>query len=294
MPKITVITACLNASRTLEQTLASVLSQNYPGLEYIVVDGGSADGTLDIIKKYEDRLSRVISEPDNGIYDAFNKGLRMASGEIIGILNADDFYAPWALETVARAYKDNPECDVLFGKVAVVDEAKRSWKVYPLGSAANLPDSMSISHPAIFVPKRTYDRWGLFDDSYKITGDWDYMLRIFLDGAVFSPVDEVLTAFRLDGVSGALSPRHLAENRVVYEKRLDEKTARGKIIKMYLKYCVRRVMKATGVYNLYASYRDRRIFCVEASGEYAGDSASMWAAVRGSVSGLGVRKRRIF
>ncbi|MDR2780747.1 MAG: glycosyltransferase, partial [Synergistaceae bacterium] len=91
MPKITVITACLDASGTIEQTIRSVLDQGYPNLEYIIIDGGSTDGTLDIVGKYRERISAVVSESDNGIYDAFNKGVKLATGDLIGILNADDF-----------------------------------------------------------------------------------------------------------------------------------------------------------------------------------------------------------
>jgi len=269
--KISIITACLNAERTLEQTINSVLDQNYPHLEYIVVDGCSSDGTLGIIERYRSKLSNVVSEPDNGIYDAFNKGIRIASGDVIGILNADDFYMPWTLETVARAYGDYPESDVFYGKVAVIDEEKGCWKVYPLDSPNALIDRMSISHPAIFLPSRTYERWGLFDSTYKIAGDWDYMLRLFLNRAVFTPVDEVLAAFRLSGVSSILSRRLFEENSMVYRRHLGESAARRKIIKMYAKYFARSVMKVTGTYGIYASYRDRRIFSVQQSGEYCGD-----------------------
>jgi len=278
--KISIITACLNAERTLEQTIGSVLAQNYPNLEYIVIDGCSSDGTLGIIEKYRNKLSYVVSEPDNGIYDAFNKGIRIASGDVIGILNADDFYAPWTLEAVARTYGDVPSCDVLYGKVAVIDETESDWKVYPIGSPNDLTDRMSLSHPAIFLPGRTYGRWGLFDSTYKITGDWDYMLRLFSDGATFTPIDEVLTAFRFSGVSSFMSRRHLKENRLVYERRLDWWMARRKILKMYAKYLARRVMKATGMYGTYASCRDRHIFRVERSGEYCGDASRMWETLR--------------
>ena len=278
--KISVITACLNAERTLEQTITSVLDQNYPNLEYIVIDGGSSDGTPEIIKKYADKLSRVVSEPDDGIYDAFNKGISMASGDIIGILNADDFHAPWALDTVNRAYGDNPNCDVFFGKVAAIDEEKNCWKVYSLGAASDLIDRMSIPHPATFLPKRTYDNWGLFDTRFKITGDWDYMLGMYLDGAAFKTIDTALTAFRLSGASSFLSRNHLRENKTVYKRHMNARTARRKIIKMYVKYCARRVMKATGTYDIYARFRDNTIFTLELSGIYAGNAVRMWNEIR--------------
>jgi glycosyltransferase involved in cell wall biosynthesis len=277
-PRISVITACLNAAGTIEQTIRSVLDQNYPTLEYIIIDGGSIDGVLDVVDKYKARISTVVSEPDGGIYDAFNKGLRLATGELIGILNADDFYAPWTFEKVSEAYAARPECDVFYGRVAVIDDEEKRWKVYARGSERGLVDGMSTPHPATFLPKRTYGKWGFFDDGYRIAGDWDYFLRLYMGRASFCPVDHVLTAFRSSGMSSLLSKRQLDENKLVYLKYLDKNAASKKIAKMYLKYYGRRFMKAAGLYNLYAAYRDSRLLDLEASGVY-GDPASMWESL---------------
>jgi glycosyltransferase involved in cell wall biosynthesis len=279
-PKITIITACLNAVRTVEQTLLSVLNQNYPNLEYIIIDGGSTDGTLDIVRKYEARLSRVISEPDKGIYDAFNKGLRCATGELIGILNADDFYAPWALRTIAAAYVEHTECDVFFGKIVVIDEENDVWKVYQLGSSQDLTDRMSLSHPAVFVPKKTYDKWGMFDKSYKIAADWDYLLRLYMGEASFCPVNEVLTAFRVSGASSVVNARQLDEQKRIYRHHLAAREAFKKIIKMKLKYYVRRLLKASNTYEIYAKYRDRRISFLDLSGKLSDGEASIWRSLQ--------------
>jgi glycosyltransferase involved in cell wall biosynthesis len=280
MSKITVITACVNASRTIEQTLRSVLDQGYPNLEYIIIDGGSADGTLEIVEKYGTRLAAVVSEPDNGIYDAFNKGLALATGDLIGILNADDFYAPWTFERVADAYASHPECDAFFGKVAVIDERKKRWKIYSIGSEKGLTDSMSTPHPAVFLPRRTYDKWGFYDDSYRVAGDWDYALGLYMSGASFYPVNEVLTAFRDSGVSSLLSPRQLYENRLVYFKYLDRAAALRKVAKMYLKYYGRRFLQISRTYDIYAAYRDSELLNLELSGECGDDAAAMWESVR--------------
>jgi glycosyltransferase involved in cell wall biosynthesis len=278
-PKITIITVCFNASRTVEQTLRSVLDQGFPGLEYIIIDGGSTDGTLDIVERYRDSLSVVVSEPDNGIYDAFNKGIRLATGELIGILNADDFYSPWALEKVAKAYAAHRECDVFFGKIAAIDEENQRWIVYSLASERWLSDRMCLSHPAVFVPKSAYGKYGLFDESYKIAGDWDFLLRLYKAGARFCPVDEVLTAFRMSGVSSDLSPRQIREKRKVFKNNLDKSEAFRKILKMQLKYYGRWFMKATGTYRLYAAYRDSVILNVEYSGEYGDNADSIWDVI---------------
>ena len=102
LPKISIITITFNSEKTLEETIESVLSQNYPNLEYLIIDGGSSDGTLEIVKRYKDKIDFVISEPDRGISDAFNKGIRYATGEIVGIINSDDLLLPDALHKVAE------------------------------------------------------------------------------------------------------------------------------------------------------------------------------------------------
>jgi glycosyltransferase involved in cell wall biosynthesis len=281
MPKITVITACRNASSTIEQTIRSVLDQNYPNLEYVIIDGASTDSTMDIVRGYGDRLSTVVSEPDGGIYDAFNKGIRLASGDIIGILNADDFYAPWALESIAGASQSHSDCDAFFGKLVVIEEEIKRWKVYPLGTPDALFDHVSVSHPTVFVRRGTYERHGVFDDAYKIAGDWDFLLRLYTNGAIFCPVDESLTAFRTSGISGLLTGRQLMENRMIYSKYLGGRAAAGKITKMYLKYYGRLFMKMSHTYGLYAKFRDSRVLPVEHSGEYSEENVgAMWGALK--------------
>jgi len=273
--KITVVTACLNAAAALERTLRSVLDQGCPGLEYIVVDGGSTDGTSEIIARYKTRLARVISEPDKGIYDAFNKGVALATGDVIGILNAKDLYAPWTLSSVAEAVECHPECGVFYGRMATIDAALRKWTVYSLGNHERLTNNMCIPHPATFVRKSLYERHGLFDESYAIAGDWDFALRLYLAGERFCPIGKVLTAFDNAGISSVPSRRLAAENRRVYFKHLDFITALRNTIKMELRYCGRKTMDALGVYRAYTRYRDDKILQVEASGSYTEDG--MWS-----------------
>ena len=269
--KISVITVCLNAAPVLERTLASVLDQSYPGLEYIVVDGGSTDGTQGIIDKYKMHVARVISEPDKGVYDAFNKGIALATGDVVGILNANDLYAPWALVTVAEEVGIRPECGVFYGRVAVIDSAHRKWTVYSPGGHELLPNNMSIPHPATFVRRELYKRHGIFDESYAIAGDWDFMLRLYLAGERFCLIDKVLAAFDNAGISSIPSRRLAAENRRVYFKHLGFIAALRKTIKMELRYCGRKVMDVLGAYRTYARYRDDKILQVDASGTYTGD-----------------------
>lgn len=276
LPKITMITVCLNAAKTIEQTIRSVLGQDYPNLEYIIIDGGSTDGTLEIIDKYRERLSLVISEPDDGIYSAFNKGLRHATGDLIGILNADDFYAPWTLDTITKAYLDHPKYSIFYGKVVVLDEKRYQWIVYPLGDHTQLTDRMSIPHPTVFVTKKTYDVYGFFDEQYRIAGDWDLMLRFLRAGASFYPVNQVLTAFSNSGVSSGLSATLRKENKIIYLKYLNKFNASKKILKMELKYYARCLLRLTDTYNRYADYRDKNIICAEISGRYDSQLVFPW------------------
>jgi glycosyltransferase len=281
---ITVITVCFNAAGTIEAALRSVVSQDYPGLEYIVVDGGSSDGTLDILEKYRPSLARLISEPDEGIYDAFNKGLALASGDVVGILNADDQYAPWALETVAEAARLHPESGVFYGKLAIIDRARRRWTIYPSSDHRRLSDSM-IAHPASFVRKALYERHGVFDKSYKIVGDWDLFLRFRLAGEGFCPIGRVLTAFDNGGLSSRPSRCLVKENKAIYRKYRGRDAALSgpaylkKMVRAELKYWVRLGLDLSGLYGPYSRYRDKRILYAEDAGEYEGPEA-LWNAVR--------------
>lgn len=275
-PRFSIITVCLNAAATIEKTLDSVLSQSCPASEYIVVDGGSTDGTREIIERYRPHLTHVVFEPDEGIYDAFNKGLARATGNVLGILNADDLYAPWTLETVAEACREHPEAGVFYGKLTVVDEARHRWTVYPVGDHGRLFSHMSIAHPATFVARSVYDRFGVFDPSFRVSGDWDLMLRFLRSGVCFQPVDRVLTAFRNSGVSSAYSQRLLRENRRIYKKSLPSLSAWEAILKMHLKCWGRSWIEKLGVSELYASYRDGRLLCAESSGSFEGSFDKLW------------------
>ncbi|MDR1874149.1 MAG: glycosyltransferase [Synergistaceae bacterium] len=267
--RVTVVTVCLNAESTLETALRSVLDQSRAGVdvEYIVIDGGSTDGTLRIIEKYADRLAHIISEPDRGIYDAFNKGIRLATGDVIGLLNADDLYAPWAFRTVAELAR-RPDCGVFYGKQVILDREFRRWTVYSLGDFRQLPEHMNVAHPTVFVRKGVYERHGLFDVGYGIAGDWDLMLRLYRGGERFCPVDKVLAAFDNAGVSSIPSRRLLRENRKVYFRHMDFLPAAWRTAKMELRYCGRKILDVSRAYRLYGRWRDKKLLQVEASGTY--------------------------
>ena len=156
--KVSMITICYNAEKTIAKTIESVLSQDYENLEYIIVDGGSKDHTVDIIKSYENKKIHWISEKDNGISDAFNKGIKMATGDLIGLINADDYLFPHALANLTLACH---ECtDVLYGNTIVDDQENELKLIKYAGSAEGLEYSLPFIHQSSLVRKKAYDQYG--------------------------------------------------------------------------------------------------------------------------------------
>jgi glycosyltransferase involved in cell wall biosynthesis len=199
--KISIVTVCFQSARTLERTILSVLEQGYPELEYIIVDGGSRDGTLDIIRKYEGRITRWITEKDEGVYDAMNKGIAMATGEWIGLLNSDDVYLPGTLENVnAAAGAGAP--DVLYANIRMMypDRAPMLYRSAPALTAARFWN-MPVWHPTVFVRKDLYDKHGAFQRGYKIAGDYELMVRLHSRGSRFAHVDRVWVEMDSQGLS---------------------------------------------------------------------------------------------
>ena len=266
--RITIITACLNAAGTIEETIRSVLDQNYPNLEYIVIDGGSTDGTMEVVEKYRKRLTYVVSEPDKGIYDAFNKGLCWATGEVVGILNADDQYVPGVFKKIAREYEKNPDGDVFYGRLVILDPRCHRWKTYALGDHTRMTVAMSIPHPACFVTKKAYQKHGFFDSSFKISGDWDFMLRLYLNKALFRPIDEVLSFFLNSGISSKNSEEMLQENIALLYKNLPSTQALSVAKRLKHRYRFRESLLKFHLCSLYEFIRDTFLLKPQASGTY--------------------------
>lgn len=184
--KISIITASYNSVKTLADTMESVLSQTYTDWEYIIVDGGSKDGTLDLIKKYESRFGdklKWISEPDHGIYDAMNKGIARATGDIVGILNSDDYYTSKdILSTIASAFSDK-NLDAVYGDIHFVNEGEPNSVVRYYSSRLFKPFWLRFgfmpAHPSFYARRDVYQKAGLYDTSYKIGSDFEMMVRLF-------------------------------------------------------------------------------------------------------------------
>jgi glycosyltransferase involved in cell wall biosynthesis len=204
-PLISIITVVYNGAATLERTVLSVVSQTYKNIEYIIIDGGSTDGTIDIIKKYEEHLACWVSEPDKGIYDAMNKGINKAKGEIIGLINSDDWYEERAMETVANIYNQNKN-HVILGLVRV-NHGNNNNKTYVYGySGENLPETM-IAHPGAFVPKAIYNLYGTYNPDYKYSSDYDFFIRLKKCGVKFVFTEKILTNFSYGGISYSSSSK---------------------------------------------------------------------------------------
>lgn len=199
--RFSIITVTYNSEKTIEQTIKSVLLQSYSNFEYIIVDGASTDNTLEIIKKHAafDNRIRYISEPDAGIYDAMNKGIKIATGDVVALLNSDDYYEPDALVKIAGNIPDGGKY-VVYGMIRILDEEIEDRIM--LSSHHSLPKRMMM-HPACFVSKAVYEQY-LYDVTYKSAADYDLFLRLYQDRAVeFIPVYEITTNFRIGGMSSS-------------------------------------------------------------------------------------------
>ena len=219
--KISVITAVLNGRATIADALASVLAQDHPDIELIVIDGASTDGTLDIIQRYAGRVAHLVSEPDRGIYDALNKGIRLATGEVVGFLHADDRYADnRVLSRIAAALSD-PGVDACYGDLLYVgkDEPNhviRHWQAGPYHPRL-LARGWMPPHPTFYARRSVYQRLGGFDLDYRIAADYDCMLRFLGAGRVACAyIPEVLVQMRLGGASNRSLRNLLQKSREDY------------------------------------------------------------------------------
>ncbi len=201
--KYSIITVCYNSEQTIERTIKSVLAQTYKDYEYIIIDGGSKDATLSIIDSYKEKFADkliVVSEPDKGIYDAMNKGIKLAKGQLIGIVNSDDYYEPTALDSIDKVYQGG-DFEIVYGMIRNVKDGKELM-VY-----SKNPDFLHenmIAHPGCFVPKKLYDELGVYSLDYKYSADYEFMLRVKKDERVsFTGTYDIISNFTIGGASGS-------------------------------------------------------------------------------------------
>jgi len=204
-PKVSLITVTYNSLPTLQATVASVLSQNFVDLEYIVIDGGSTDGTLAWLAENNEGITEWVSEIDKGIYDAMNKGLRMATGEIVGFIHADDVFAsPEVLNNVVQLFKKE-NADLIYGDLEYISNKElfkvvRYWKSGSF-SISKLRKGWMPPHPTVYFKRDLIDLYGGFDISYSISADYEWLLRVLKTGLKVAYLPQVMVQMRLGGVS---------------------------------------------------------------------------------------------
>ena len=210
--KISVITATYNSAATLRDTMESILRQNYTDYEYIVVDGASKDATIDIIREYEPRFKgrmRWISEPDKGIYDAMNKGVVMATGDVVGLLNSDDFYtSDDVLEKIAREFSTADAPDAIYGDIHYVNNSDLTKQVRYYSSRRFTRKRMLMgympAHPSFYVRRECYEKYGAFDTSYRVAADFENLLRlIYVNNISTRYIAKDFVTMRMGGASSS-------------------------------------------------------------------------------------------
>lgn len=199
-----IITVCFNSEKTIERTIKSVLGQSNQDYEYILVDGASTDKTLDIIRRYEPLFQgkmKLISEPDRGIYDAMNKGIQASQGELIGIVNSDDYYEKDALDKIVKAY-EGYEYSIIYGLVRWVLDGK---EVMVFSKNHEFLEKDMITHPSCFITKKLYERFGVYSLKYPYSADYEFMLRVKKEKEIkFIETYDIITNFSIGGVSNSV------------------------------------------------------------------------------------------
>lgn len=178
--KISIITVCLNSENLIEKTIKSIINQTYPNIEYIIIDGKSTDNTLGVIKKYESHVNILVSEKDNGVYDAMNKGAHLANGDLIYFLNSGDYlYDDKILEKIASEAEKNNLCEIFYGDILYYNSSGSKYYSGPKNSIVEII-SRGINHQSIFTRKSAFEKCGYFDTKYKIFADYDWLLRCLI------------------------------------------------------------------------------------------------------------------
>ena len=205
--KVSIITVVYNNVKCVENAIQSVLSQDYNNVEYVVIDGGSTDGTVDVLTKYQDKISLFISEPDNGIYDALNKGIVQASGDIIAILHSDDKFCDEYVVSDMMRHIEKTKAELCFSDMVIVDSKSDKVLRYYMANYFKrwlFRMGWMPPHPTCFIKKTLFDEFGLYSLSYKVAGDFDFLIRVFYGRDIaWTYLNRVTVKMRLGGVSNS-------------------------------------------------------------------------------------------
>ena len=223
--KVSIITSCFNRAGTIASTIESVLGQDYADIEYIVVDAARTDGTLEIVRSYADRIAHITSEPDNGIYEGLNKGLRLATGDIVGILHSDDVF--YANDTVARIVEElvRTGADLIYGNGIFVKSSDENYVVRDWISGGYVRNNIAKGwlplHTTCFVRRSVFSRVGYYDESYKISADTDWLIRcLYVNSLRVAYLDDYVVRMRMGGASTSFRQmkRKWKEDYAIYHK----------------------------------------------------------------------------
>jgi glycosyltransferase involved in cell wall biosynthesis len=218
MPIISVITVCYNAASLIERTIASVEEQTHADIEYIVVDGGSKDGTQDIVRRHAARIARFTSEKDAGIFDAMNKGVAMATGDFVFFLNADDVFCDKdVVADIAAAAVAEPDRDLFYGNVMYASASRVRRRSFHWVTGRNIFFG-DLNHQAVFARRQLFDKLGAFDLSYPINADYDWLLRVFHSGARARYIDRDISVFAEGGFHMQHAEKREAERLTIKHK----------------------------------------------------------------------------
>lgn len=212
--KVSIITSCYNREATIAQAIESVLAQDYPNIEYIVVDGASKDNSLEVINRYKDKISKIISEPDKGMYEAINKGIRAATGDIIGLIHSDDFYySNDIISKIVERFKQS-DADFVYGDGLFVDynDTNKVIRNWIGGSFAKwkVRNGWLPLHPTCYIKRTAIEKHGLYDESYKIAADSDFLFRYLYEADLkVLYLKEYIVRMRMGGLSTDSKKRKL-------------------------------------------------------------------------------------
>ncbi len=204
--KVSIVTVCYNSEATIRDTIESVLAQSYPNIEYIIVDGASSDSTMAIVDEYKDRIAIVVSEPDKGIYDAMNKGIKLATGDVVGILNSDDFFAENAIiADVAHTFENDVTISGIYGDLVYVQKNNASKKVRDYSSRFfskwKIKFGLMLPHPTLYLRREVFQKFGFYRLDYRVAADFEFITRLVEGGVSLKRLPKVMVKMREGGIS---------------------------------------------------------------------------------------------
>lgn len=259
-PLVSIITIVLNDEAHIRRTIESVLQQSYPNIEYIIIDGGSTDNTVSIIKEYEDQITHWQSEADQGISDGFNRGIALAKGAITGLINSGDWYPEDAVHIVVSVFQKNQDLGVLCGALQFYKGEEKAYRC--LSEPVLLERDMTVTHPSCFVRAKFYAMLGAFSLDYTLAMDYELLLRFYVNGVQFAAVDTVLANMQHDGVAEENWQAALVESHGARMELLPKSfyTSTFYYYFLVLKRKIRIFLEKCGADSLLAFYRARLAF----------------------------------